>query len=362
MRRLRRRREDVNDARGTARDPVYLATALPGLEEVAADEVRAKVEDAAIRQTARGKVFFTSRQPFERLLALRSVDNLYTVAGRFRVGPHRAHLVDVEEAVASLDVGEVVARASAAPPHPTCFVNASRSGRHTYSRFELAEAATQGILARCPRWRIGSADDHDLEFRLDVADETAVFSLRLTPPGFRFRGQERRFALAALRPPVAHALVWRSRPAPDDRFADPFCGSGTILAERLPYPARRVLGGDLAPEALAAARANLPADPRLTLARWDARRLPLAAGSVDKVVSNLPFGRQVLAANEIAGLYRGLAAEVGRVLAPGGHALLLTDQMEALTRAAEAAGLRSQAVLSLSLKGRHPQVILLRRE
>ncbi len=361
--------------------PAYLATVLPGLEGVAASEIQTKAPDAILKGTPRGKVLFVSAAPPARLLALRTADDLYVLAGRFAQGPYRTHLADLEREVSRLDVGGALHVASWLPrARPAVFVNASRSGKQTYSRFEAADAALRGLLARHPRWSAGSAEAHDLEFRVDVAGDEALLSLRLSPPGFRFRGQTRAFAPAALRPPVAHALVWLSDPRPDDRFVDPFCGSGTILAERAVYPARQVIGGDILAEALQAARENLeelgrktkderrigtsqspsaslrPASCILRLLRWDSRRLPLRAGSVDKLVTNLPFGKQVLGEAEIGDLYVAFFAEARRVLARGGAGILLTDQEDALRRAVARAGLQAESLAALSLKGLHPQV------
>jgi 23S rRNA G2445 N2-methylase RlmL len=347
-----------------------LATTLAGLEGVLADEARTKLPDVRLRDRSRGRVLLEAEDAAP-LFGLRTADNLYRVLRRFPVGPHRADLEAVYAAAASVDLRPAAAprrgpprrdgdRRAAPEGPPTLYVNASRAGEHTYSRFELAAAATAGLLAAHPGWREGAATAHDLELRLDVRDRRAVLSLRLTPPAFRFRG-ERAFSPAALRPTVAHALVWLSRPAPGDRFLDAFCGSGTVLAERLPYPAARLTGGDSDPDAVRATRANLRPSPRIAVARWDARRLPLRTGTVDAAVSNLPFGRQVLAADAIGGLYRDFARELERVLAPQGRAVLLTDQVAALQAALAAAGLRGEARLSLSLKGLHPQALTVAR-
>ena len=80
---------------------------------------------------------------------------------------------------------------------------------------------------------------------------------------------------------------------------------------------------------------------------------------MDKVVTNLPFGRQVLRPQEIASLYRRFVAELRRVLAPQGTAILLTDQVDALLEAA--APLHPEPLCALSLKGLHPQIIRLRQ-
>ncbi len=306
----------------------------------------------------------TARAPAlraETLLALRSIDNLYLLLGQVPAGLHRADLDALAAAIAALPAGpERPDWPAHTPIRPLVYVNASRRGRHTYSRFEAAEAALRGLRRRHPRWQPGTPERHDLEFRLDVEHETATLSLRLTNASFRFRGR-RHFAPAALRPPVAHALVWLAGVAIGDVFLDPFCGSGTIVAERAAYAARRLLGADISGEALAAARHNLPAAPNVHLVRADARRLPFAAGSIDVVATNLPFGRQVQPAGEIDRLYAAFARQLARILAPAGRAIVLTDQIEALATAAEGAGLHGEPLLSLSLKGLHPQVWRLAR-
>lgn len=342
----------------------YLATVLPGLEEVAASELAAKVPEARLVEAQRGKLFFDLTGPGAAGDATvpRTFDNVYLLLARFSVGPRREHLRDVEAAARAIDLrgalppaeGERTARS----PSPTFFVNASRSGRHAYSRFEAAAAAARGIAAAQPGWSLGDAYDHDLELRLDVAGDRALLSLRLTPPSYRYRVRERAFARAALRPSLAHALVWLTHPRADDRVIDPFCGSGTILEERLAYPARWVVGGDLDPAALSAARANVPPAGGAVV-RWDARRLPLADGAVDTILTNLPFGRQISRPDAVPRLYRASVREMRRVLTPRGRIVLLTDRTDALLDAAAAVGLAAADTHPLSLKGLHPTIVAL---
>jgi 23S rRNA G2445 N2-methylase RlmL len=293
----------------------------------------------------------------ERLLELRTVDNLFRFLGECEVGPHRADLEVIGMRCAALIDDQALLGAGNGGAR-TLWVNASRTGRHRYSRFEAAQAVAEAVVRRVPGWRLGSEREHDRELRLDIDDARAWLSVRLTLPSFRFRGRERAFAKAALRPPVAHALVWLTQPRPNDVFIDPFCGSGTIVLERAAYPAQRIVGGDAAPEALAAARKNLRAAP-VELQRWDARALPLEARSVDAMATNLPFGRQVLDRETLPVLYGGLAREVQRVLAPGGVVVALTEVPEVLFGAVERTRLRAERVLTLSLKGLRPAVVRL---
>ncbi|CAH0120956.1 MULTISPECIES: methyltransferase domain-containing protein [unclassified Paenibacillus] len=332
----------------------YMATSLPGLEEVLANEIRRKIADAHRITMTRGKVLFVSNLPIEQLLSLRTADNLYRVIGQFRAGLHRSGLLNLEASCAAADLS-FVERLHSAPDN--FIVNASRKGKHTFSRFEAADAAMRGIAKQYPRWRKGSPEYHTFEFRLDLEGEQALFSFRLTDSAFRFRGKDRLFSPAALRPTVAHALVWLSSPAAGDRFIDPCCGSGSIVGERLAYPAASIRGGDLSPEAVQVAKASVPA----AIEQWDARHLPLDRGAVNIVVSNVPFGRQIGDRNELDGLYRELMREMSRVLQPGGRAILLAEDGALLSRAAERYFLSCAETLRLSLKGIQPAVYILKK-
>ncbi len=348
----------------------YLATVLAGLEGVAAGELGTKVASARIAERHRGRFIFEVDALPTDLLALRTIDNLFAFLGTIEAGPHRTHLPALGRAAASMvgaDLPAVVRRFAVAEMHRdpkaqavTLWTNASRVGKQTYSRFEAAHAVTEAVVRRHPTWRLGTADEHTVELRLDVEGTQATLSARLTAPEFRFRGAARGFSPAALRPPVAHALVWLSGPEAGDVFLDPFCGSGTILAERAAYPARALLGSDASAEALAIARRNLPMDDdRVRLERWDARRLPLDSGSVTALVSNLPFGQQVLSLVELPALYLAFTHEVQRLLAPGGQSIVLTDQVDTLLAAVEKTRLQATRVLTLSLKGLHPEALRL---
>lgn len=335
----------------------YFATVLPGLESILLNEIRVKIADADVQAPERGKVFFRSGLSVEVLKCLRTADNLYRLIHRFEVGPHKLHLAGIESEISRLSLSCVLPPARSGTVQFK--VNASRAGKHTYSRFDAAEAAMRGIASSDRRFRPNGDGTHEAEFRLDIREREAVFALRLTDAAFRYRAEQRSFAPAALRPTVAHALVWLSKPSASDVFADPCCGSGTILAERLAYPYCRIQGGDRSPEAVAAALENTG---NLAVVRqWDARRLPLDAGSIDVMVTNLPFGRQILSDVPLPDLYRELLREAHRVLGKSGRYVCLTDAKEALQGAAELSRFDCKPVSSLSLKGLHPTLFVLEK-
>ena len=337
-------------------ETVYMSTMLAGLENIIVDEIRSKILDAQIVEIRRGKVFFRSKQPLQNVMSLRSIDNLFIFVSKFSVGPHKVHLKELQQRMKGIDISKVIDLSKLSNRKVSFLINSSRSGRQTYSRFDLSDAASQGLMQQFPKWKIGTPEDHLLEFRLDVTDEEAIFCYRLTDSTFRFRGKQRMFAQAALRPTVAHALVWLSQPAKDECFVDPFCGSGTIVAERAYYPFGKLLGGDISEDVTEVAMMNTAKIDNVVIRQWDARELPLGEGTVDKVVSNLPFGEQILNQDEIYDLYLKFIKQLKRVMKPNGQAILMTDKADELLRVTDKFNLECYIQAELSLKGLHPKV------
>ena len=103
--------------------------------------------------------------------------------------------------------------------------------------------------------------------------------------------------------------------------------------------------------ALRAAAANLRKVGPALLARWDATALPLPADSVDRVVSNPPFGKQLSSPEKVGPLYHGLVRECDRVLKSGGKVVLLGSDEKALREAVKPAGWQPLRKVKLEVLG-----------
>ncbi|TCC29626.1 methyltransferase domain-containing protein [Kribbella speibonae] len=113
------------------------------------------------------------------------------------------------------------------------------------------------------------------------------------------------------------------------------CGTGTILrAVRRREPSALVVGTDRDPKALDLAARNLSGP----LSQAAAESLPFATGSVDRVVANLPFGKQVGSHRGNRTLYPSALDELDRVLTADGRAVLLTEDKRLLHTAIERQG------------------------
>lgn len=142
---------------------------------------------------------------------------------------------------------------------------------------------------------------------------------------------------ASVNPVVGSLLVQLAKPEADDTVYDPFCGSGTLLTEVAAIGrGARLLGTDISLKALEVARLNLNAvDTPHLLAQARAEALPLPAHSVDRIVSNMPFGKRVGSHQVNSRLYPQFLAELSRVLRPKGRAVLLTEDKRLFQQAVQ---------------------------
>ncbi|NYT06567.1 MAG: methyltransferase domain-containing protein [Methanomicrobiales archaeon] len=166
------------------------------------------------------------------------------------------------------------------------------------------------------------------EYRLVCSGERCFLGrvlFRTDRGSYAYRNPMRRpfFHPGVMMPILARALVNLSRAGAGERLFDPFCGTGGVLLEgRL--LGMEVLGSDMDPAMLAGCRANLP---DAELMRADATDLPLRDGSVDAVVTDLPYGQSVcIRGSDMDRLYDASLAEIRRVLRPGRRAVVVTHR------------------------------------
>lgn len=344
---------------GRAADiPACYAMVVPGLEPVAAEEIEATL-GGAIKRTGPGYVVFRVSEIDGRILQLRTVEDVFLLAWGTDQLSYRA--LDLERicrwTAHDADWGRLLQIHHALRPRPrgkpTYRLVTQMGGQHGYRRSDARQALARGLAGKLPAsWRHAEAGA-DVEVWLTIHGRIAVCGLRLSDRTMRHRTWKVEHLPASLRPTAAAAMVRLAQLRPGMTLLDPMCGAGSILAEQLALREKgvRVLGGDLDLRALRAARVNLRRLGEPLLARWDVRRLPLASASVDRIVSNPPFGKQLASPAEVGPLYRQALFELDRVLQPGGRAVLLVSEAGILEEAGRAVGWQPLRQLQLRILG-----------
>lgn len=333
----------------------FFATVTHGLEAVLADEIKELGIEMRGMKYERGKVVFQAFGEVARLMKLRCADNIYSIIAEFEVGPYKSDLTQIENGIKKLNWGRLALEYSRSSSE-IC-VSASRRGEHTYSRFEIIKTI-ENVLGKYGFMHAQKEGDA-LCIRADIDGTCCRISIKLTDAEFRFRGNDRISLKGGIRPTLAAALVRISKPCKNDVFYDPFCGSGTIPDERAQFSARRILASDIEEDAVLTAEENCKG--RAIVFNADARKTPSQSESVDIIISNPPWNKQI-AVGDVRKLYVRFLTEAKRILKPYGRMVLLTDCHEEIEKASDENGLQLYEMYSLSIHGLHPKVYEIRKE
>ncbi len=347
--------------------PPCYAVVHPGLEAIAADEITHDL-GGAVKRATRGLVLFRVPEPDHALLRLRIVEDVFLLAWGTDDLTYRAEdLKRIQRWTAHDADWDALLRVhhSVRPKpkgKPTVRIITQMRGKHVYQRASARKALLKGLAGKLPAsWR--HVDENaSLEIWLTIDGTTAVCGVRLSDRTMRHRTYKQEHLPASLRPTMAAAMVRLAEVLPGQVVLDPMCGTGTILAEALTHTQMRrlenvqVCGGDVERAAVRAAGDNLRRLGEILLARWDARQLPLPEASVDRIISNPPFGKQLSDPEAVGELYQEALAEYDRVLKPRGRAVLLVSDPDALRDAAKGVGWKSLRQVRVRILGQ-PAVI-----
>lgn len=345
---------------------------LPGLEAIAADEIKRNL-GGDVRKSERGLVIFRVKEITPDLLKLRTTEDVFLLAWGTDSLTYRAgDLKQIRQWTAKEpDWPQLLRLHHGVHPkpkgRPTYHLVAQMTGTHAYRRIDAKKEMAIGLTGVFPStWR-PAEEDAAVEVWLTINGKTAVCGLRLSDKTMRHRTWKEEHTPASLRPTMAAAMVRLAGAAPGDVVLDPMCGAGTIMGEQIELSKQRragrveVLGGDIDKIALRAAAANLKRVGPALLAQWDAVRLPIAPNSVDRVISNPPFGKQLASPEEIGPLYRALVRESDRALKDDGRAVFLASYMQPLRDAARLVGWQPQKQVNVRVLGQAATISVWRK-
>lgn len=201
-------------------------------------------------------------------------------------------------------------------------------------RVGLTDARQRNAVITAIQDRTGWHND-PADWQINITRHGGLWIAEVGDLHYRHRFNRLRRQPWSTNPVLATVLTRIAKIKADQTVHDPFCGTGTILiAAHQAHPSARLTGTDNDQPTLELARANLHDNTTpAILTHADAVPFPHPDGAIDRVVSNLPFGKQVgnHAANTT--LYPAIMREIARTLRPSGRAVVLTEDKRLLVHA-----------------------------
>jgi hypothetical protein len=290
-----------------ARDVVLELWTRDGVADIAANEANAAGLDAAV--VTRGRVRLRARASFSDLFRVRSA--LFPVivleSGRPFDDPRGTGRQFASSAAAAalraLTTGKITYRLTVA----------AASDRWPRRRDWIRE-----FVRACPDFE-NKATAYAWDVIVRPTGRTTIVGARPAAVANHRFAYRLRDIPASIHPTLAAAAVRLVVASPDDVVVDPFCGSGTLLAERaILGPYRMLQGIDNQPQAIDAATTNLQGLTSVELICDDAAALA-ELPSPHVIVTNPPYGRRIGGEREARALHLQLDELARRVLQPGGH-------------------------------------------
>jgi 23S rRNA G2445 N2-methylase RlmL len=383
--------------------PACYAMVHEGLEDIAAEEI-AQMLGGTVKRRGDGIVVFRVDQIDRSILQLRTTEDVFLYAWGTDELSYRAKDLERIERWTDRDVRwDMLLRLHHAitpkpKGKPTYHFVTQMTGVHGYRRVDAKKALLRGLAGKLPAsWKYAE-ENAAIEIWLTIKGVMALCGVRLSDKTMRHRTYKYEHLPASIRPTVAAAMVRLADLKPNQTVLDPMCGAGTLLAEaalsmtgkgrgtrgegrrthdeeptqrahQLPLTTHHsppatplLLGGDIEASHVRAALANLRQFRVTDIRSWDARGLPLADASVDRIVCNPPFGNQLSTPQEVVPLYRECVREMNRVLRPGGKAVLIVADANALRAAIERVGWKQERTVRLRMLGQRAFIGAFRKE
>jgi 23S rRNA G2445 N2-methylase RlmL len=332
------------------------ASTVHGLEHLAAAELTEL--GSCVVSIRKRQVLVAARG--SRLAARpRTVDDLLVqIARTADPGPTKA---DLQRLRRLLDVADLEAvKPDFDRGNRLLTVSASMLGRRTYNRHDLEDLVGAFLSERLgARFASRSGGIRPpagaAEWRVVLSPEGLLLGYRGSRPPLHRRPWKTSSIRGTLHPPVAAAMARLAEIEAGMTVLDPCCGAGTILVEaRELVPGADFIGSDLDPDALAASAGNAQHLDGIALAKCDAAVLPMPVGSVDRIVTNPAWGRQVATSRALP----VLLAAWRQVLAEDGRLVCLVPPELVRYFEAERSGWRLVETHQLSLSGQRPVIVI----
>jgi 23S rRNA G2445 N2-methylase RlmL len=350
---------------------VIMATVPTGLEKVAAEELLSKSNHVKLfqppkhqNQEQQGRIFF-SVNPTQDLSFIRDMwmfEKLYIVVmnkllnGISLQRPEEEtneqeklnDLQTIQTEIFSIEnkplfdkalnvCGQFIEKSNELK---TFRVTSKKGGIHRMTSLELAIDSATAFQKLYPDWE-PELVDYDIEvlvylhFDLCIVSFTAVsdsLSLQRFHRVSSNGNVPRQLTAVSLRPSIAYGMIHLAKIQPGDVVVDICCGSGMISAVTHDSVVANYtfISGDYSQTVLEKAQSNNQATTNHSdFCYWDFTKLPLRTGSVDVVLSNLPFGKKIGSHDLNRKLYPQLLEELARVLRDGtGRAIVLSTEKQ----------------------------------
>ena len=266
----------------------YIALCAQGLEDIVILELKEKgnVENIEIYDRI---VIFDFKGETKKLLKLKTVDDSLVFVKKFSdITRYKKSLWELRKQLANVNFKKslfIVRKVRRTNPNITYTIKSSYKGRRDYTARDISNSIKR-IVKKNYDWQY--KEEAELYFHAILTNNISLLGLSLDKLPLHVTRRIKTIP-GSLKNSIACSLLKIANVKKKDIVLDPMCGSGVIVIEADKLGAK-VIAGDIDKKIIEIAKQN---SKKIDFRVWDARKTKIKEKSVDKIICNLPFDKQV---------------------------------------------------------------------
>jgi putative N6-adenine-specific DNA methylase/tRNA (guanine6-N2)-methyltransferase len=302
----------------------FLLTTNPGIEDIVEKEVRENFKVEKVEKFLQGKVFVSFKKVnLKKLFELHSVYHIIKYVSQFEISSTtQKGLEEIYKMLKRIEIEEM-------KKVKTFRITSQRIGEHSFTSILVQKFAGQALVDKYDK-KV-DLKNFDLNVIVDVIGKKVFVGLQLTKESLHKRFERKFDHPAAIKAPLAYAMLRLANLKKKDVLLDPFCGGGTIPIEAaLVWDGDiKILASDWNKKFLEGAKLNARiagVERFIEFRVGDARELEKVYGknSIDKIVTNPPYGIRIGDKRKVKNLYRSFLNSAWNVLNEKGKIVFIT--------------------------------------
>ena len=338
---------------------LYLVITPRNLEDISIKELN-KEKIKIVKKLYR-KILIDFNNP-NNLSSLRSPDDVLIFLREFNDKKHYiGKLQNIYEEIKKVDISNAlnICNKVRTLKDLTFSVTASIIGKRKFSQDFLKRTIAKALKNKNIIFK--NKGKPDLDFSIIIENENVFFGLRLFKEPLHKRYYKKHSLPASLKSNIAYSMLELGNVTKKDIVLDPMCGIGTIPIEAT-FIGAKAIGFDINSKAIQLAKKNAKkVNKEITFEQRDATDTKLLSNSIDKIVSNLPFGKQITLGSEKE-FFKKFLKEASRILKNEGICVFLTTHYKLIRSLVnETNNLKLIHERDISLFGLNPHIIIIEK-
>jgi 23S rRNA G2445 N2-methylase RlmL len=275
----------------------FLITCDSGLEDIVEMEMKENFSNAEVSRFFNfpGKLLVEIKGSYEKLFALHSIHHIIKLKKEFFL--EKPTIKEIRKVLRKIEIEEL-------KNVETFRVTSQRYGLHDFTSIDLQKVAGEIFLEKYKK-KV-SLKNFDLNIRFDSIGNFGYVGIQLTKDSLYKRFKKVFNHPAAIKATLAYGMIRLANVKKGETFLDPMCGSGTIVMEAASLYRNRIkiFAGDINEEFVEKARENARVnglEKFIEFKKIDATKLEEHFLSVDKIVTNPPYGVRIAKRRDLRG-------------------------------------------------------------